>query len=267
MSDFLGQLASRALAPEKTLKPRLLSAFEPANSALGPMLAALDAGEPPEHRPAEAVDAVARSRSVKRVSASFAEGSTDSKSDQHLRPITRDRAQPTPARESSVPNAPSEAIGQPLSTTPLAAAPGQELAGSFRPRPARPPAAHSGPDAPPAPSAAVPRPETDPTLPLVSKASPARQAEDGGQEKHRQPTLPSLHPILAGLRPKLTTPAAPVEPRHQPEAPSTIHVTIGRLEVRAVAPAVPMPLARRARPEPALGLKEYLERRKGSRTR
>jgi hypothetical protein len=54
-------------------------------------------------------------------------------------------------------------------------------------------------------------------------------------------------------------------PSHQPSAPPAIHITIGRVEVRAVAPAAAAVAAPRAAGRPRLSLEDYLKERSGGR--
>jgi len=271
MNDFLGKLAGRALAPDTALKPRLLSAFEPANPALAPLLAALNPEDAPEPRPTAAAEAVPRSRSVGAAPNPAGESSAESSPDLRLRPAAGERRQPMPAHRPAAPDALPGAVIHPLPPTPPVPGQRHEAVAAFQPRPGLGRAAGSEQATPLASSPVVPRraaqPEANPTQPSAGKASRLQPPEDGGPEKHREPTLPALNTILAGLRPKLTPPSARGEPRLRPEAPSTIHVTIGRLEVRAIVPPAPVPPVRRANSAPALGLKEYLERRKGGPAR
>lgn len=50
-----------------------------------------------------------------------------------------------------------------------------------------------------------------------------------------------------------------------PQVPPTIHVSIGRIEVRAVTPSTPAPRAKPARPSPSLSLEDYLKQQRGGR--
>jgi phage tail sheath protein FI len=63
----------------------------------------------------------------------------------------------------------------------------------------------------------------------------------------------------------LLRPALPMSPDQHTSPPPVIHVTIGRVDVRAILPA---PQTRRTSPQPAprLSLEDYLKRRNGDRS-
>jgi hypothetical protein len=71
-----------------------------------------------------------------------------------------------------------------------------------------------------------------------------------------EPALPQ--PM--GVQPMLAGDSSPQGPQ-QPAEASTVHVTIGRVELRAAAPAPAQPGARLAGGRPALSLSDYLARR------
>ena len=71
----------------------------------------------------------------------------------------------------------------------------------------------------------------------------------------QQHDLPRLEPAVPPPTAPLTTQA--------PE--STIKITIGRVDVRAIMPASPAPRPAPARPSPSLSLEDYLKRREGRR--
>lgn len=77
----------------------------------------------------------------------------------------------------------------------------------------------------------------------------------------RLPRLEPLPPPVSPGIPPQVTPARTALPLSQPEAP-TIRVTIGRIDVRAVAPPSPQPP--QAKPvKPNLSLSDYLKTRQG----
>jgi hypothetical protein len=61
---------------------------------------------------------------------------------------------------------------------------------------------------------------------------------------------------VAGIR-------AADEPAIADPGPPTIRVTIGRVDVRAVMPAPPVPVAKPVHPRPGLSLDDYLKQRRG----
>lgn len=76
---------------------------------------------------------------------------------------------------------------------------------------------------------------------------------------------PRVQPLPARVLPPIPVAARPMQPALRPieEPASTIHVTIGRVDVRAIvsseAPARPAP----APPQPSLSLDDYLKQREG----
>jgi hypothetical protein len=85
--------------------------------------------------------------------------------------------------------------------------------------------------------------------------------DERGRPAARSAIPPAFAPLPRHEIPRLRPPAAVGQ---QPAAPvPTIHVTIGRVEVRAV-PAQPVPSARQPKPTgPRLSLDEYLKLRTG----
>jgi hypothetical protein len=77
----------------------------------------------------------------------------------------------------------------------------------------------------------------------------------------REPLVPVSHDSHADALPRFTAPE--VFPTHVEEEPTVVHVSIGRIEVRAVmesAPAAQRPVQKKPK---AMSLEEYLERRHG----
>jgi hypothetical protein len=125
------------------------------------------------------------------------------------------------------------------------------------------------------PSAASPRFATHathaPQAPRDVDGQPDRSAVPGGPGAPALRTLPSL------LAPRAASPLAQAAPAPiarpavdrgtRPNGPAAvspppIHVTIGRIEVRATTPAADRPI-RRAPPQPRLSLEDYLSGRRG----
>lgn len=108
--------------------------------------------------------------------------------------------------------------------------------------------------------AEAPTPTTT-TAPLAaSYAAPMPPSASAPSE--RVLVQPEIRPLV-----ERSAPLSPAPPTLTP-APSgpTVHVTIGRLEVRATQPPPPSTAARRAEPQPPVKLDEYLRQRGGRGT-
>jgi hypothetical protein len=112
-----------------------------------------------------------------------------------------------------------------------------------------------------------------PDTPAPTGATPPQIASEAGRVEivhvhEAQPVSTGLSVAvraaepIAAIAPRLE-PLAPVKPMGLPpvEPQPTIHVTIGRIEVRATIPAAPAAL--KAAPTPRLTLDEYLRQRNG----
>jgi hypothetical protein len=104
---------------------------------------------------------------------------------------------------------------------------------------------------------------------IISVPAPPPVAPTPGES--RQP-LPRAEPLLAPPAVRLIEPAmrasAQAAREREPAEPSAIHVTIGRVEVRAVVPPAPQQPAPPARkPSPVIPLDDYLrqQRSRGAR--
>ncbi len=242
MSDFLDRLAARAIGSETTLAPRLPSLFEPLQ--LSPIMPPADAGEaPPDRREAApAVHAVP-------VEA----------------PTSATPASPS-AQPAAAPVAPVEHVVAAMSASVAASAAQHALAPSTVGARAFAPAV----DRPAAPSVSA-RP-TMPAQPLPVPPRRTRVAPDR-LETARTPAsngalLPAPAPVFAAT---LTAPArsgravvaraaaARAEGQAGAAGEPVVHVSIGRLEVRAAPVAAALP-RRRDGPQPA-SLDDYLRQR------
>jgi hypothetical protein len=246
MSDFLDRLAARAIGSETALAPRLPSLFEPLQRA--PIMPLADDGEAsPRHReaasPSTATPTVAPMRSPPA-------------------PVTAVTA------AARVAPAPAEAVPTP---TPASAAPSTL-------RNVVPPASLA---VAPTPSSVAERSMTSPTPPHLAEAYVSlpvqlRQARIAAERRETtvpSPSngvlLPAATPVFAAARaadaPGRSIHAAAMHTRVTPtgrrDAASepVVHVSIGRLEVRAAASAA-APSRRRAGPQPA-SLDDYLRQR------
>jgi hypothetical protein len=243
MSDFLDRLAARAIGSETALSPRLPSLFEPLQRA--PIMSPADAGEVPSHHhdmasAAPAVPVAAPSpREPARAAGSVEPGAA------RIVPVDR-AASPAPARAAANPPrepmpssprvpAPVPSVVVEPSGTPVA--PERQAVGSplVQPRqvhvaPARQETART-----PAPGGAL--------LPAPASVFAATRTTSAGSGR-------TVTARAAAARTEGKA-AAAVEP--------VVHVSIGRLEVRA-APAAAAPSRRREEPRPS-SLDDYLRQR------
>lgn len=242
MSDFLDRLAARAIGSETTLMPRLPSVFEPLQRA--PIMPLADAGEvPPDRR--EAAPAM------------------------HAMPVEA----PTSAAPASTSIQPAAAPVAPVEHVVAAVSPSAAAsAAQHAPAPSTvgERASTSAVDRPAAPSVSA-RPALPATLPPIQPRQ-THVAPDR-QETVRTPAsngalLPASAPVFAAT---LTAPArsehivaaraAAARTKGKVDAASepVIHVSIGRLEVRAAPVAAASP-RRRDGPQPS-SLDDYLRQR------
>lgn len=97
-------------------------------------------------------------------------------------------------------------------------------------------------------------PEAEPSIPAVE---PRPETQLAGQP-------PSSRSVHTEVMPAPPVPEPPPRSRRRSVEPPAIHVTIGRIDVRAVMPpSRPAPKARRVRPKPVLSLEAYLQQRNG----
>ena len=122
--------------------------------------------------------------------------------------------------------------------------------------------------------------------PVTASSAPAREnIEAAPAAMPRTAPRPAAAPAPRDLTPAHLRPVAPIlsaADRTVPSAPLSdvsvasriaqprderpvVHVTIDRIDVRAPPAAKPEPTARRARPQPAVSLTEYLRGERGSR--
>lgn len=242
MSDFLDRMAARAIGGDATLAPRLPSLFEPLQRA--PIMPSLDEGEAPA-RPHDALAAAPPAHDIANPPRSPvpARASIEPPA-AHVTPAPR-APLPTPARAAT--ERPRELLQPP----PAAASPARASAAE--------PAAT--PSVPARPTASL-----SPLPPRQVRVAPARQEAARRAPVPGGALLPAPSPVFA------TTPAASASPgprrtvqaaAHAERAVATtepvVHVSIGRLEVRA-APAAAAPPRRREGPRPG-SLDDYLRQR------
>ena len=103
---------------------------------------------------------------------------------------------------------------------------------------------------------------------LLAPSLPVTSARDDAPALSTRVARDDAESVATGgamrLRPRVELPArADDDGASKREAAPTIHVSIGRIEVRAVAPPAPQPAP--ARPAPAMSLDEYLRAHNGGR--
>jgi hypothetical protein len=249
VSDFLARLAARAIGGEATLAPRLPSLFEPAPHA--PTLPTVDDGAAAtaRHATAPADDASPAAEPLRPPRA--------------LPPMQDDALRQTPVAQPATRLPPPAAAPVSDRAMPVTA----HAAPPATPTPALPAVArHAAPR--PAPAHAEP-PAAAPVLPRQTRIAPSRieAASPPGGSLLPPPTPVFAAPRSAPARDR-SDHAATIRPRPAAAAnrtPATsepvVHVSIGRLEVRA-APAAATPPRRRVEPRPA-SLDDYLRQRGG----
>jgi len=259
MSDFLGNLVARSLAPAAQISPRLPSFFEP------PQPPGIETGATPW---LESEGSDGDRDGVGSVPAPAAAPATA---------VPRSEARPqTAAQEPGGRSPPGDATGAPpyrgRQIPPGAPLSVETVVGDLAPEPSSLP----GPVQP----LVEPR-AGEPAAPGPARYTPVEPAMPGWETLPPETPPPAAQAlptregatIVARPRTRLAQPAGPVpaegeRPASRPESPPTIRVTIGRVEVRAVMPPAPEPaptLGESAPPRhaPRLSLDDYLKQRSG----
>lgn len=251
MSDFLDRMATRAIGGDTAVAPRLPSLFEPHQRA--PIMSPADEGEMPTQRPEapSATPAVLSAAPLPPVREQAAELAP-----RRAPRVTRVERAVVPVPADASRSMPHE-TGTPVPSTSAPLHPAVEE------RPiASSPVVHPLEVRPPSPTPLWPRRATS--------------------DRHASPPPPSAGSLLPEIAPVFATPhaaSAPMQPGHEartrsrstavadrPGATSepVVHVSIGRLEVRA-APVAATPSRRRDSPKPS-NLDDYLRERSGKGT-
>ncbi|WP_426700934.1 hypothetical protein ACPPVV_16385 [Rhodanobacter sp. Col0626] len=244
MSDFLDRLATRAIGSDATLEPRLPSLFEPLQRApiMPPPSGDADAQRPhrvatppiiatpsPRASSMSAPDAPrAATAPIERTAAPAVSGDAASKPTGVVQPAAIVAAQP------------SRAVDDRSVTSATITPHPREAAAPMPVQPRQTRVAPSQPDA-----AAQPRAAVGALLPLPSPGIATSRAAE--------PSTRSTHAAATRSR------AATSERTRTESSEPVVHVSIGRLEVRA-APAAAAPLRRREGPQPG-SLDDYLRQR------
>jgi hypothetical protein len=290
VSDFLSRLAERAIAPTPAVRPRLVSLFEPVAAAnLPPLERHVEVDAPlrhaPERAPREPIRDSAESGTVvmpirsRPPSAQNDAGTiVEPLSDEPRRPQRADIARfAAPVAAES----PAHAVEAGERPAPLHVAP---LVGAAEQRPARPETrtfteethaeksrhlTHNA-DAPTSPRLAPAPP------PIIQTTAPTQRNESVMTRATAIPPVASPRPSARAWSAERPTPQ-PVARPGQPTPPVeraeairvqpalTVHVTIGRVEIRAVPPPSSATVPRDVPTTSGLSLDEYLKRGAGAR--
>jgi hypothetical protein len=286
MSDFLTNLAARALNRAEAARPRLASRFEP------PLLAGAFSSAFAHDAEMTATDAFIEAPSSQTTEArpsNFAQPPIDSLTNQKPAALTEFREASDAKSARRQPNESTPQLDRPPLDDKLRLIPTASSSETTEHEPRQLKA-----DVAPSRESRVEQGEerarmSEQTTAEGSRVSPSeRFFDDAGlrrleervrrqealqRERQQQaeaasivPAAPqkfvdpraSVGPPLAQPPPALPAPGEIAEPN----APS-INVTIGRIDVRAVMPQTPAPVRAAARPRPALSLEDYLKQREG----
>lgn len=236
MSDYLTRLAARALGQAEVVQPRLPSLFEAVPPAGLDEHVVRDA-PPSDVEPHRSPHDMTAHR---RIEESERQGD---ESEHRARVASRAR----PAVDD-LPRSPVEAAARAVDSAPATARARDDAAPAARGRQAPKYDAERDVEHP----QSAPGPREREQADARQQAAPARKRQDAARERRE----PEVAPRMAGSRP-----AVVVERPARGDAPS-VRVTIGRVEVRAIAPPPPRPaLARPRSPVPRLSLDEYVRLR------
>jgi len=282
MADFLARLAQRTLGSTPAVEPVIAPMYAP-----GPVMAPESEPADAEEIPAPAQGGRARLQPVTAATLTPL-GDAPRQAPPKTEPVAGEalKRQPVPAARTRSPARPVSRSVTAAAPTPQAeprASPSGSLrtadtaekqqAGATLDGPSRPAseALAAPPQAqprkikrvpePPAPAPAIPPREAAGPLP----ASPRPEKRPGGEaaglvvSPELKPSEP--HP----QRPPTTAAEDRAGAAARSASAPAIHVTIGRVEVRAVTPPAPAVKPRRAAPSPSLPLEEYLKQRNEGR--
>lgn len=263
MTDFLHRLAFRTLAPERLVRPRVPSLFEQIEGAAPGALVQEDAFE-------EALEV--DSQRPDRRSLDSARAATSA----HETKVDPPHAAPgLSAPPVTVPPEPPTRAGRDGSRVERL-----PVARRFRTKgPPRQEPVHEG--LPPTPHEAAPVPEPARLEPLAaSRPKPPRPLSSWTATSQERPSAPAPATlehapdirrwgrapvsVEASVRPERPTRSVPRGAQRQQEPEPRIHVSIGRVEVRAVSPPA-APRKRAPESPPGKRLDEYLRERDGAR--
>ncbi|MBT2145753.1 MULTISPECIES: hypothetical protein [unclassified Rhodanobacter] len=244
MSDFLDRLAARAIGGETTLAPRLPSLFEPLQRA--PIVPPADADEAPSDRrqaaPAMHAVPVEAPTSAAPASASAQPAAAPVAPIERVVAAVSASAAASAAPHASAPSTVGERAFTPAVDRPAAPSVSARPAMPAPPQPVQPRQAHVAPDR------------------LETARTPA---SNGALLPAPAPVFaaPRVAPARFGRTVATRAAAARAEGKADAAGEPVVHVSIGRLEVRA-APVAATPPRRREGPQPG-SLDDYLRQRGG----
>ena len=284
MSDYLSRAVERETSAARAVRPALPSIFDPVKTAA--RITALETGSPIEGKPSENAhrETGAEIASVPNSLAAVNALSIESAAP----PESSGKTEVMPGKTSV------GLMGTPVTPSPVAisqpepdSARQQQQPRAATAKPFVRQITEAAPRSQPAPSveavvspAIASLPADPPVAPAFGERAPtattARSAHAGMEQTSETPTAlePPKHvvaparttvsrvsPASSSLEPAKNSRAA----RHDSSSPRPIHITIGRIEVRAVHPP-PEPVPRRSAPaSPKLSLEQYLKDRNGGR--
>jgi hypothetical protein len=275
VSDFFARLAARARGDAPVVRPRLPSRFEDAEPAAAPSEADHAAGWE---------EAVPAPRTLRRPAAIEETAVADPPRARPPRSVpappptapAASQAAPHPARRALAPEPadapePASAAAPPVVTAARAQAPRTAAEPEPQPRARAPREDVREPRLPreraPLATPPEPSPRRDPVrTPRADDAQPARIAPRAAAPE--LPVIPrvvrTVTDVPAAIVPRVTRAVPERRPAQAapPPAETTIHVTIGRIEVRAAA-ATASERGREAVPSAVMSLGDYLEARSG----
>lgn len=251
MSDFFGRLAERQLLETVGVSPRLPSRFAPSPVGMDESISDGVAAEPNPDRP------------VKTVHRAWPPSKHDEA--QHA----SDPYPNSPAPSESPIATRSDPIGKPQVTqvAERQAPPSVDDPGEITPKiQSVPPAVMV--DEPNRPLVPMDAPQvtvfsTEPRARITPADTDSTPSVHHAVAPPREPLVPPRREVLTAILPRFTAPEVPSA--RAEEEPSVVHVSIGRIEVRAVMEP-PQRQRPTTPPKPkTTSLEEYLERRHGSR--
>lgn len=246
MSDYLGNLAAKSLAPAPALQPRLASRFEPLAPAAPELRAA------PAFLEETVTELASPPPAPIPVHIESPSPSPPGRGSQGVRPRRAERSEERHAHEATAEKV-SEDSPQPV-TKPASAR--RRVPAPVEAEPERVQSAVAGRSVQ---SFEVSPPDT-PVRPLLPPWE--RRPGGEGQREFRPETPRHQESSIPQLQPRVTlAERQPFAPQRESPAPEpVIHVTIGRIEVRATA-APKGPARERPAARPAVDLDEYLRQR------
>jgi hypothetical protein len=273
MSAYLERLVNRLIQPEAEIQPRLPGLFEPRPRAQATGLEAAESvGAPRSEEPqGEAEEAQFP------IDAVTSEDYWQNRPTSPIQPAAAEQAplQPSQALQPTTPEYRAFVAPQPLQRSPgegQAAPAGRE---GFHTLPAAAQVESAREDSPKGigqreiakpfkPEAAARTARTGTLPPLPASLQPIQPLEEPAAEPLPLPSRPILTRLASPEANSAKTAAAQDQPiQADSSAAPQIHITIGRIEVRAANPPPVVPRKPAARQGPVVSLEDYLKRRQG----